>query len=215
MNQWNRRKFIALMGGMTAVVAFSSCQKTPGTPEESDGKLGKSSETQEESYRKLEEFLAARKWQAADMKTLELMLKITNREQEGYLIEEGRTFPCTDLQTINDLWLKYSDGRFGFSVQEKIWESMGFQPGYYNEPGAYNYQNFLQLAERVGWRSNGQWIPYKNLNFSISAPEGHLPVRVMAEDWDISIRNPTRRFFASMEVLWTDLTARIVRCNIN
>lgn len=182
------------MGGMAAVVGFTSCEKTP--------------ETKEESYRKLEEFLAAKKWQAADLKTLELMLKITNREKETYLIEQGRSFPCTDLQTINDLWFKYSDGRFGFSVQEKIWESMGFQPG------AYNYKNFFQLAERVGWRRNGQWIKYNNLNFSINAPEGHLPVRIIAEEWDVSIRNPKRTRVASMEVLWTDLTARIVKCNI-
>ena len=187
--------FIALMGGMAAVVGFTSCEKTP--------------ETKEESYRKLEEFLATKKWQAADLKTLELMLKITNLEEEGYLgVEPSRSFPCTDLQTINNLWFKYSDGRFWLSVQEKIWESMGFHPG------AYNYENFYQLAERVRWRRNGQWIKYNDLNFSINAPEGHLQVRIIAEEWDISIRNPKRRLFASMEVLWTDLTARIVKCNI-
>lgn len=194
MNRWNRRKFISLIGGVGTLVTFGSCGKTP--------------ETKEEIFGKIEELLAASRWKAADLKTLEVMLKITNREKETFLLTHGRTFPCTDLQIIDGLWVKYSNGRFGWSVQEKIWESMGFKPG------DYDYRNFWKLAERVGWRKKKNWIEYKNLNFSINAPEGHLPVRIIAEEWDLSLRNPKRTVFASVEVLWTDLTARIIKCNI-
>ncbi len=41
----------------------------------------------------------------------------------------GRTYEatdtCEDLRTIDQLWVKYSNGRFGFSVQKRIWHSIG------------------------------------------------------------------------------------------
>jgi hypothetical protein len=34
---------------------------------------------------------------------------------------EARAFPVKDLKTIDNLWVHFSDGRYGFSVQRKIW----------------------------------------------------------------------------------------------
>ncbi|HYX15858.1 MAG TPA: GUN4 domain-containing protein [Nostoc sp.] len=34
-------------------------------------------------------------------------------------------FPCTDLRTIDRLWVKYSNGHFCFSVQKRIWLECG------------------------------------------------------------------------------------------
>ncbi|MBW4600116.1 MAG: GUN4 domain-containing protein [Calothrix sp. FI2-JRJ7] len=31
---------------------------------------------------------------------------------------------CQDVYTIDSLWVKYSGGRFGFSIQKQIWESL-------------------------------------------------------------------------------------------
>ncbi|NEQ19084.1 MAG: hypothetical protein F6K28_03965 [Microcoleus sp. SIO2G3] len=62
------------------------------------------------------------------------------------------------------LWVKYSDGRFGFSVQKRIWESVGKDSG--------------KFGDRVSW-SKGmfvkKWRDYDELIFSTNAPEGHLP----------------------------------------
>src|SRR4028118_267408 len=33
--------------------------------------------------------------------------------------------PCPDLFTIDRLWLKYSNGRFGFSIQNRIMSEIG------------------------------------------------------------------------------------------
>ncbi|CCQ59603.1 GUN4 domain-containing protein, partial [Crocosphaera watsonii] len=30
-------------------------------------------------------------------------------------------FPCEDLRIIDQLWVKYSNGQFGFSVQKQIY----------------------------------------------------------------------------------------------
>ena len=43
-------------------------------------------------------------------------------EDRGWVyFTEARQFPVKDLLTIDALWTFYSDGRFGFSVQRKIW----------------------------------------------------------------------------------------------
>ncbi|NJK69765.1 MAG: hypothetical protein HC789_19590 [Microcoleus sp. CSU_2_2] len=31
---------------------------------------------------------------------------------------------CEDLQTVDQLWVKYSNGHFGFSVQQRIYENV-------------------------------------------------------------------------------------------
>ncbi|MEI2580272.1 GUN4 domain-containing protein [Scytonema sp. PRP1] len=76
-------------------------------------------------YTRLRDLLAAGKWKEADEETFAVMLKASGRENDGWLdIESIKNFPCTDLRTIDQLWVKYSNGGFGFSVQKRIWESV-------------------------------------------------------------------------------------------
>lgn len=120
-------------------------------------------------YSRLEKLLKAGDWKGAVQETLNLMLQATNRTQQGWLDSKSlQNFPCEVLRRLDDLWLKYSDGKFGFSVQRKIWEEVG-------SPTEHNAQ-WEQFGDRVGWRKNGQWIPYSSVTFGISAPPGHLPV---------------------------------------
>ncbi|RAM51082.1 MAG: transcriptional regulator [Hapalosiphonaceae cyanobacterium JJU2] len=127
-------------------------------------------------YTRLRDLLAADNWKEADEETLAVMLKASGREKEGWLdVESIENFPCTDLRTIDQLWVKYSNGRFGFSVQKRIWESVG---------GGLDadYETFKKFGDRVGWRVKGNWIDYPgNVNFSTSAPEGHLPYELCVE----------------------------------
>ena len=120
-------------------------------------------------YTQLRDLLAEGKWKEADKETLAVMLKAAGREAEGDLnIDSIEIFPCTDLRTIDYLWVKYSGGRFGFSVQKRIWESVGGKPG-------FNEESYIKFGELVGWRFNGQWLYACYLTFSLSAPIGHLP----------------------------------------
>jgi serine/threonine protein kinase len=121
------------------------------------------------NYIKLQNLLAAKKWQEADEETRRVMLKVAGREQEGWLDPESiEKFPCEDLRTIDQLWLKYSDGRFGFSVQKRIYSSLGGTREYPEKA----WENF---CARVGWRKNNQCLYYTDLTFSEKAPEAHLP----------------------------------------
>jgi WD40 repeat protein/O-acetyl-ADP-ribose deacetylase (regulator of RNase III) len=89
----------------------------------------------------LRDLLAAEQWQEAAQETTALMLRISSREAEGWLRQEDiENFPCTDLLTIDQLWVKYSDGRFGFSVQNQTWQNIGGTV-------EADYQIALKLAE--------------------------------------------------------------------
>ncbi|WP_449420818.1 protein kinase domain-containing protein [Phormidium nigroviride] len=77
-------------------------------------------------YINLRNLLAAGKWKEADEETARVMLKVAGREKEGWLDSSSiDKFPCEDLRTIDQLWVEYSDGRFGFSVQKRIYQSLG------------------------------------------------------------------------------------------
>ena len=115
-------------------------------------------------YRKLQELLAEQKWQEADKETYSTMLKICEREGEGFLDDgEIKKFPRHDLYIINKLWLQYSEARFGFSVQQRIWQAK---------------KDCKRFAYKVGWLSslaNSEWIKYEEYTFSLDAPKGHFP----------------------------------------
>jgi serine/threonine-protein kinase len=117
-------------------------------------------------YTRLRDLLAAGKWKEADMETRNVMLKATKGEKEGYFNKPIDNFPCDDLRTIDHLWVTYSEGRFGFSVQKKIWLEVG---------GKDDYKAIEKLGDYVGWHNELCWLEYKDLTFNMQAPSGHLP----------------------------------------
>jgi hypothetical protein len=143
-------------------------------------------------YTKLRELLAAGKWKEADEETLAVMLKATGREKQGYLVYESiENFPCTDLRTIDQLWIQYSKGLFGFSVQKRIYESVR--------------KDYEKFGDRVGWRKgmffNKKWLTYsEQLTFSLNAPQGHLPSPRMElwEWWEWRIGGRVRKWYVSL-----------------
>ncbi len=122
-----------------------------------------------EKFRRLEQLLAARQWREADRETNQLMLHLAGRQHKGYLRSEDiNKFPTAELCTINNLWLAYSQGRFGFSVQHRLWQNLGGTK-------TAQQQLFCDFGEALGWRENHRWKPYGELDFSLNAPPGHLP----------------------------------------
>ncbi|MDD1415035.1 GUN4 domain-containing protein [Dolichospermum sp. ST_con] len=112
-------------------------------------------------YRNLQQLLSAQNWKDADKETYSIMLKISERENVCWL-DDGdiRKFPRYDLHIINQLWVKYSDGKFGFSIQKQI------------------LQNHQQFTARCGWIENiakNELIKYEDYNFTLDANRGHLP----------------------------------------
>ena len=121
-------------------------------------------------YSQLEMLLAAKNWRGADQETSAKMLEVMQQISRGYLTEEDiRKFPVKDLQTIDQLWVRHSHRRFGFSVQKGLWVKLG------GKPGVYDATVWEKFGDRVGWRVNNEWVYYSELNFTSKALPGHLP----------------------------------------
>ena len=144
-------------------------------------------------YAQLDRLLASRKWKEADEETTKKMLEVTGRTSERYLrVEDIDRFPCEDLRTIDQLWVKYSNGRFGFSVQKRVYESLG-------GTREYDEKIWQAFGDRVGWREMGQWN--NSLKYNIKV-EGNLPGR---GGWGVGV------CFLHSRV---SLVSRLVKCNI-
>lgn len=113
-------------------------------------------------YHQLRDLLAHKKWQSADEKTWALMCQAIKKPIGSYFFSRDiENFPCEDLQIIDELWMKYSKGHFGFSVQQQIYESVDCDYG--------------QFCAAIGWNLPHSTSPIQKLFFGLSAPPGHLP----------------------------------------
>ncbi len=121
-------------------------------------------------YARLRDLLAAGEWQKADELTRAIVLDLAGREQEGWLDRKQiAALPWQDLRILNRLWVEYSEGHFGFSVQKQIWQSISVAN---ND----HFEVEMILGDRLGWRSNNTWLKYGEFNGDRdTAPLGHLP----------------------------------------
>lgn len=120
-------------------------------------------------YIKLRDLLAAGYWEWADLETAKVMCRVSGMESQEWLnVESIDNFPCEDLRTINKLWMHYSNGKFGFSAQKKIYESLG-------GTREYDIDIWENFCYHVGWRRE-DWLDYSQLTFDLElASQAHLP----------------------------------------
>jgi GUN4-like/NACHT domain len=123
-------------------------------------------------YQKLKESLQNEQWQAADQETYRLMISTVGKE-EGQLFapEDLQDFPGDELRAIDTLWRTHSNGRFGFSVQKRIWEECNCPED--------NIEDWKLFAQKVGWYTDKKFQGYSNLMLAMNsdAPLGYLPAR--------------------------------------
>ena len=118
-------------------------------------------------YTKLEQLLEAGKWKEADGETTNKMYEVAGRQKEGWLdTKDIENFSCPDLRAMDRLWVKYSNGRFGFSVQKQIYQSLGGTK-------EYDSKVWEAYAEAVGWQKGEEYV--SQLTFKTNALSGHLP----------------------------------------
>lgn len=120
------------------------------------------------NYKRLEQILAQEKWTEADKETADRMLEVIGKDSWSDVRREDiEQFPCDDLRSIDRLWVYYSNGHFGFSIQKKIWLEVG---------GKIDYDTECKLGVRLGWHNGQDWMSYNSLICSLSqAPDGHFP----------------------------------------
>ena len=153
-------------------------------------------------YTKLRNLLKEGKWSEADLHTYQLVEQIvkTAKRQNKHVFIELNTiaeFSCPDVRTIDYLWTKYSDDKFGFSPQQDIWQSV-------NQEGDFSTQTWRRFATKVGWKqgevaSSSGYKLYEQLDFEpAKAPAGHLP-------WWFALPNEDQKVIKSL----------FSRCNLN
>lgn len=132
-------------------------------------------------YAKLEDYLKNQQWKKADAQTYRLMItRVGKEEGQWFGDEELLNFSCEELLAIDFLWVKYSDGRFGFSVQKQIYEECGAKPDS-KYPGDEIWRRF---CDHVGWLKNGNWLSYEQLAFEPKTSLiGELPRCVSEYGW--------------------------------
>jgi uncharacterized protein YjbI with pentapeptide repeats len=98
-----------------------------------------------DAYSELYNLLSARKWSQADRETAYLICKAIGLEFPD-MIEEHELvlLSCKDLEIIDLLWSHFSGGRFGFRIQNKIWQSL-------SSSYTYSIQTYKQFYNLTSW----------------------------------------------------------------
>ena len=124
-------------------------------------------------YVPLATMLATGDFFAADQFTRDNLIKLGGpdvQKRNFVYWTEVPSLPSTDLATMERLWLQFSDGKFGYSVQKRVWDI---------ENG--NFDNFIR---RIGWtkQDNGserklKWFGKSEFIYDVDkAVKGHLPL---------------------------------------
>jgi len=124
-------------------------------------------------YVPLATMLATGDFKAADQFTRDNLIKISGAADKGrsfVYFTEVKNIPSVDLATMERLWLDFSDGKFGYSVQKRAWDL---------ENG--HFDNFIR---RIGWTATEdgrerklKWFGANEFIYDVSkAPKGHLPL---------------------------------------
>jgi len=117
-------------------------------------------------YQPLERLLIEKDFQSADSMTIEKLCELAGKDaiaRKWLYFTEVEKFPATDLKTVDTLWQIYSEGKFGFSVQRKIWLGLD--------------RDFPRLWQKIGWKKDNNWTRYpQEFTWDLTAPVGHLPL---------------------------------------
>jgi hypothetical protein len=117
-------------------------------------------------YQVLQRHLVLQEFEQADRLTSAVLRELAGAEavRRGYVYySEVPAIANADLESLDRLWLCYSRGRFGFSVQGRLLRACNGR--------------WEQLWPRLAWKSGGVWTRYPGgFQWCIDAPEGHMPL---------------------------------------
>ncbi|MEX0589312.1 MAG: GUN4 domain-containing protein [Cyanobium sp.] len=117
-------------------------------------------------YAPLQLALMAQRFEEADRLTSSYLRELAGPEalRRGYVYySEVPPMTAADLDSLDRLWVCFSRGRFGFSVQGKLLAGCN---------GRWDL-----LWPKLAWKDGGRWTRYPgSFQWSIEAPEGHMPL---------------------------------------
>ncbi|KAJ4955778.1 hypothetical protein NE237_012561 [Protea cynaroides] len=127
------------------------------------------------SFDTLQHHLSSKDYRQADEETRRLLIVLAGEaaQKRGYVFfSEVQFISESNLQTIDKLWRQYSNNKFGYSIQKKIWEKVN--------------KDFSNFFLKVGWmkKLDTEIVQYNYRSFPTEfiwemkddTPEGHLPL---------------------------------------
>ncbi|XP_047980031.1 tetrapyrrole-binding protein, chloroplastic [Salvia hispanica] len=158
----------SLSHSWTSFAATSAATSTP-TTDPSTSKYSTSLDL-------LRQHLGGKDLRQADEETRRLIIALAGEAavKRGYVFfSEVQFIPAEALREIDSLWRQHSEGKFGYSVQRRIWKKLN--------------RDFTSLFIKVGWMKKLESSEVEQYNYrSFPAeftwemeegpPEGHLPL---------------------------------------
>lgn len=127
------------------------------------------------SFNLLEQHLASQDFRQADEETRRLLIVLAGEAavKRGYVFfSEVQFISELDLKAIDELWRQHSNGRYGYSVQKRIWDK--------------SRRDFTKFFVKIGWmkKLDTEVVQYNYRAFpdefvwemDDKTPEGHLPL---------------------------------------
>ncbi len=152
-------------------------------------------------YRELEKLLKAKEWEKADRETNKLMVSAVRKDFGQWLSSDDLLkTPCDDLLAIDRLWISYSDGLYGFSVQKQIYVECGGRLDFSN-PSSETWNKF---CHNVAWQKDASYVSYPEPFFieNFMLIKGHLPflANSVLVNGIVSVNSSFFSFIATCEV---------------
>ncbi|HEY9828027.1 MAG TPA: GUN4 domain-containing protein, partial [Stenomitos sp.] len=142
----------------------------------------------------LQKHLQGRDWAAADRETRRLLApdSVLSPPFETVSVQPSM------IRAIDHLWVAASDGRFGLSVQLRLWQNAQKNHPKNNDAAVNAFR------DRVGWKLktprtevdfiSSDWRNESELTYSLQAPEGHLPWAGVSDEVVRSVAVPPPEF---------------------
>lgn len=117
-------------------------------------------------FSSLQDLLLKQEFEAADRLTAKILCQLASGDaaSRGWIyFSEIAAIAPEDFRLIDQLWQIYSEGKFGYSLQRRLWLSLG--------------KNWENLWLQIGWKKNGSFTRYpQGFCWNLTAPKGHLPL---------------------------------------
>ncbi|KAJ1491192.1 hypothetical protein T484DRAFT_1613096, partial [Baffinella frigidus] len=119
--------------------------------------------------------LQLQEFDVADQLTRDLLLEIGGEQikKQGFVyFAQVKLLPVKDMLTIDNLWVAYSRGKFGYSVQKKIWNGKKDASVIREWKSLFGY---CCRCERVQREASEEGLASYSYDLK-TAPKGHLPL---------------------------------------
>ena len=119
-------------------------------------------------YTLFRDLLKAGEWEKADDEHRRLMCVLAGEDaedREWVYFTEVKNMPVEDLKTIDALWSHFSQGRYGFAIQRKLWVAQK--------------RNWAKFFKKIDWTTgeNGDYRKFPNeFLWQKDAAPGHMPL---------------------------------------